>query len=188
MDFIRKAFFWLIVLAIGGAALLFAYHKIRPSETVENEHPSAIIDVVRRASNAGSDSQQWSTDKIREALAEFNSYFPVFHKAGFTVSEVRVEAGVFPSLTATFTQVKVITADEQADILREQRNKKILTYVLTSLFKVYGVNMGNYKLTNVDINISLTPSTTLVLAPLEDQSSASTPSAGSTPASGANSK
>ena len=163
MRLVKKALMLILVVAVVGVVLSMMFRK-SPTQPGGGQ-PNMITDISSRASGVSTDTQKWSTDKIREVLAEFNSYLPVFLEAGFTVSEVRVEAGIFPSLIATFTQSKVISAEEQTKILKANENKTVLSYVLTSLFKVYGMPLGKFRLMSVDINISVTPSTTLVLSP-----------------------
>lgn len=117
-----------------------------------------------KASSSFTDVKDWSTNKMNEVLGEFSSYLPVFHEAGFEVSELSVIMGLIPTLTIEFKQIKVIKPEEQAKILKLQESKKILSYMLQSLFTVYNLQLGKYKIASTEISLTVPPHTTIKLS------------------------
>jgi hypothetical protein len=125
---------------------------------------AALWDNIKdKAGGTSAELQDWSAGKLREALAEFANYLPVFREAGFEVPQVSVTLGLVPTLTATFAQVKVLKPEEQAAILKLHERKKVLSYMLRSLFKIYSLQMVRFKVTSTDMSFTVPPSTTVTM-------------------------
>ncbi len=74
-------------------------------------------------------------DKLKAIIAEVTAAFPIFEKAGFEIEELQIEVGLVPKFLPRFKQVKTISQQDQDAILQEVQNKKLVKFMLISLFK-----------------------------------------------------
>ena len=74
-------------------------------------------------------------EKLKAVIDEVTSSFPLFEKAGFHVEEVQVEIGMTPKLMPRFKQVKEVSVSEQEALLQQAGEKKLVKFMLISLFK-----------------------------------------------------
>ncbi|NVJ62052.1 MAG: hypothetical protein HWE27_16800 [Gammaproteobacteria bacterium] len=97
-------------------------------------------------------------DKLKAVIAEVTGAFPLFEKAGFEVEEVQVEIGLAPKLMPRFRHVKTIAPAEQEALIAEAGNKKLVKFMLISLFKSLKMNnlINDPKLDFHAIEIDLT--------------------------------
>jgi hypothetical protein len=145
--------------------LLSTLQAVELTTTDPTVQVAGLWDSIKdKASSSFADVKDWSTTKMNEVLGEFSSYLPVFHEAGFEVSELSVIMGLIPTLTIEFKQTKVIKPEEQAKILKLQESKKILSYLLQSLFTVYSLQLGKYKIASTEISLTVPPHTTVKLS------------------------
>lgn len=154
-----------VVIFVVGLMVLRSALRYVP-QPAANEEPSLVNNMANRVKSATDDAGQWSTMTLQDSIKDFSSYLPVIKEAGFEVSEIRVEMSLIPSISAIFEQTKVLTEAEQKRILKQHEGKRVLSYVLQSLFKAYGTSLGQFKLEGVEIVISIPPSTTLLISPI----------------------
>lgn len=161
-----------VVAFVLGLMVLRSVLKYVP-QPAANEEQSLVNNMANRVKSATDDASSWSTITVQDSIKDFSSYLPVIKEAGFEVSEIRVEMTLIPSISATFAQVKVLPEAEQKKILKHNEGKRVLSYILQSLFKAYGTSLGQFKLEGVEILISIPPSTTLLISPMtvEEKSS-----------------
>jgi hypothetical protein len=101
-------------------------------------------------------------EKLKAVIAEVTSAFPLFERAGFSVEEVQVEIGLAPKLMPRFKHVRTLTPEEQTNILAEACDKRLVKFMLISLFK--SVNMQNLiqdpklQLHAIEIDLTAVPS------------------------------
>ncbi|MEE4245849.1 MAG: hypothetical protein V2I33_10575 [Kangiellaceae bacterium] len=74
-------------------------------------------------------------DKLKSVIAEVTAAFPVFERAGFEIEEVQVEIGMVPKFMPRFRLVNEISVEEQQVLLDEVADKKLVKFMLISLFK-----------------------------------------------------
>lgn len=115
------------------------------------------------AQGSAASLQNWSSNKLNDTLEEFYSYVPIFRSAGFDVTGVSVEVGLIPKLDATFSQIRVLTPEEQKKVLKEQEKKTVLCFLLRSLFATYNMKMSRFSLSYVTMSLSIPPHTILGL-------------------------
>ncbi len=72
---------------------------------------------------------------------------------------------LIPTLALEFKPVKVITPEEQAKILKAHEDQKIWSYIRQSLFKIYSLQFGKYKIAFAEIALTVPPTTTVRLSP-----------------------
>ncbi len=118
-----------------------------------------------QAGSSLTDAKNWSTDKLNDTLGELTNALPVIQEAGFEASEIAVTMSLIPTLTLEFKQVKVITPEEQVKILKAHEDQKILSYLLQSLFKIYSLQFGKYKIAFTEIALTVPPTTKVRLSP-----------------------
>lgn len=99
--------------------------KAEPTEPSEQGHPDEA-------------KKMWGelgADKLKAVISEVTAAFPLFEKAGYRIEEVQVEIGVMPKLMPRFSLVKEIDIAEQEALLKEAEDKKLVKFMLISLFK-----------------------------------------------------
>ncbi|WP_144391742.1 hypothetical protein [Pleionea sediminis] len=74
-------------------------------------------------------------EKLKAVIDEVTASFSLFEKAGFEVEEVQVEIGVAPKLMPRFKYVRDISPNEQEKLIAEAGDKKLVKFMLISLFK-----------------------------------------------------
>jgi len=154
----------IVVVFVVGLMVLRSALNYVPKQT-SDEPPTLINNMANRVKSATDDASSWSTITVQDSIKDFSSYLPVIKEAGFEVSEIRIEMTLIPSISATFSQVKVLPEAEQKRILKQHESKRVLSYILQSLFKAYGTSLGQFKIEGVEILISIPPSTTLLISP-----------------------
>lgn len=153
------------ILGIALSSVLSTSPAVELTTTAPPVQVAGLWDSLKdKANSSFTDVKDWSTNKMNEVLGEFSSYLPVFHEAGFEVSELSVIMGLVPTLTIEFKQTKVLKPEEQAKILKLQESKKILSYLLQSLFTVYNLQLGQYKIASTEISLTVPPHTTVKLS------------------------
>lgn len=158
-----------LIIGLVLASCLASAQAAEPAVTLAVVQTGALWDNVKdKAGATTAEAQDWSAGKLREALAEFASYVPIFREAGFEVAQVSVTLGLIPTVSATFAQVRVLTAEEQAKVLKTHQNKRSLCYMLKSLFKIYGLQLTKYKVYSTDMTLTVPPSTTVTFLVQED--------------------
>jgi hypothetical protein len=101
-------------------------------------------------------------EKLKAVIAEVTSAFPLFERAGFAVEEVQVEIGLTPKLMPRFKHTHTLPQEVQQQLLAEASDKKLVKFMLISLFK--SVNMQNLiqdpklKLYGIEIDLTAVPS------------------------------
>ena len=73
--------------------------------------------------------------KIKNLTDELHDDLPIFERAGYSLHSLEVELGISPKLIPHFRVHKQISQEEQQAILDEVKDKRLLTLLLTSLFK-----------------------------------------------------
>jgi len=84
---------------------------------------------------AGKMMGELGVEKLKSVIAEVTQAFPIFERAGYEVEEVQVEIGMMPKLMPRFRLVKEISVEEQQALLDEVSSKKLVKFMLISLFK-----------------------------------------------------
>ncbi|GEM_PF-2122158 len=126
----------------------------------------ALWDSVKdKTGNGLTEIKEWSTGQLDKSLGEFAKVIPVIKEAGFETSEIAVTMGLIPKLSLEFKRVKVLSAEEQAKLLKLHENEKMLSYLLGSLFKVHSLQFGKYQVTAAEIALTVPPTTTVKLVP-----------------------
>ena len=74
-------------------------------------------------------------EKLKAIIQEVTTEFPLFERAGFVVEEVQVEIGAVPKLMPRFKITRELSSQEQEDFLQEVADKKLIKFMLLSLFK-----------------------------------------------------
>ena len=73
--------------------------------------------------------------KIKDLTDELHDDLPIFERAGYSLHSLEVELGVSPKLIPHFRVHKQISKEEQQAILDEVKHKRLISLLLSSLFK-----------------------------------------------------
>jgi len=105
---------------------------------------------------------QLTTDKLKAIVADLTNAEPIFTEAGFVMEQLEVEVGLLPKIIPQFVQTKKISPQMEADILEQLNDRKLLQFVLQSLFKSSRMEAlmetTDLALFGIEIEISAPPS------------------------------
>ena len=76
-----------------------------------------------------------SADKIKAVINDLVGAEPIFNDAGFIMDELDIEVGIVPKLTPKFRHFKEITLAQESEILDRLNERKLIKFLLISLFK-----------------------------------------------------
>ncbi len=100
-------------------------------------------------------------EKANAMLEEITNLGEHMNKAGFELVEINTSLGLPPAFSLTYHFLHDITDEEQKIILKENREKKINTIILKTLFKstayAQSLKLGTFKLNEVSIQLGLLP-------------------------------
>lgn len=103
-----------------------------------------------------------TTEKLKAIIADLNNAGSIFSDAGFTMEQLEVEVGLLPKITPQFLQTKKIDKEKERELLDDLNDKKLLQFILQSLFKSSRMEalMENTELSlyGIEIEISVPPS------------------------------
>jgi hypothetical protein len=115
------------------------FNRFLSSRTAASHNSTdSSSDHSNTANSANSSSPvmgEMGMEKLKAVIDEVTSSFPLFEKAGFHVEEVQVEIGMTPKLMPRFKQVKEVSVSEQEALLQQAGEKKLVKFMLISLFK-----------------------------------------------------
>ncbi len=126
--------------------------------------------VKEEAIKEGNESIHKITDvghkKIRDLTDELHDDLPIFERAGYSLHSLEVELGISPKLIPHFKVEKQISQEEQQTILDEVKHKRILSLLLSSLFKSSYLKeilkIGNLEFHGLKIELSAIPKVRLL--------------------------
>ena len=76
-----------------------------------------------------------TTDKLKAIVADLTNAGPIFKEAGFIMEQLEVEVGLLPKIVPQFHQLKKIPKEDEEAVLQQLNDRKLLQFVLQSLFK-----------------------------------------------------
>ncbi|MGX5174405.1 hypothetical protein ACUR5C_10335 [Aliikangiella sp. IMCC44653] len=105
---------------------------------------------------------QLTTDKIKAIVAEINQAKPLFDQAGFELIQLEIEIGLVPKILPRFKQLKTISTETEAALLKQLEQQKLLAFIMQSLFKSSRMSVllaeTELDLHGIEISISAPPS------------------------------
>lgn len=113
-------------------------------------------------SSEASPVSQLTTEKIKAIVADLSSAEPIFKQAGFIMEQLEIDIGLIPKVTPQFLQVNKVSAEEEADLLQQLNDRKLLRFILQSLFKSSRMNAlmesTDLSIHAIEIDITAPPS------------------------------
>jgi hypothetical protein len=108
------------------------------------------------------------TNKIKDIVGDLNQSSDIFKRGGFKLSEVEVTLGLPPEIVVVFDALEKVSDDEKEKLILELADKKIISLILTSLFKARDffevIKIGEYKLNQIKISLGLTPGISILFS------------------------
>ncbi|MCO7224846.1 hypothetical protein [Pleionea sp. CnH1-48] len=101
----------------------------------KSQAPTAEDDSPTQEQEIPASSPDQNIGKIKSIIAEVTEAFPLFERAGFHVEELQVEVAVSSKLIPRFRVVREASEEEQAAFLAEVADKRLIQFMLISLFK-----------------------------------------------------
>lgn len=148
-----------------------------------------IFEEIRQAFRDKTSSQSWGDtatqaysstvgslkelggDTLVKTAAGFNEALPFIKRAGYDVTEVEVGLGLSPKIVPHLQVREIITAEQQAELLAEVQGRKLVSTILTSLFKASAarekLNFKRFHFSEIELELSILPSVVLKFKPDE---------------------
>ena len=115
-----------------------------------------------QAEDTNSPITQLTTDKLKAIVADLTNAGPLFAEAGFVMEQLEVEVGLLPKIVPQFVQTKKISTAQEAEIIQALKTRKLLQFVMQSLFKSSRMDAllenTDLNLYAIEIDISVPPS------------------------------
>lgn len=110
-------------------------------------------------------------DTLVKTAAGFNEALPFINRAGYDVTEVEVGLGLSPKIVPHLKLRELISEEEQAELLAEAQGRKLVTTVLSSLFKASAarqkLNFKRFHFDEIELELSILPTVVLKFKPDE---------------------
>ena len=122
---------------------------------------SEKLDIVKEFKESG-------TGKLKEVVSDLNQSSDIFRRGGFKLSEIETTLGLPPEIVVVFDALEKVSDEEKENLLKELEGKKIISLVLSSLFKARDffeiIKIGEFKLNQVKISLGLTPGISIIFS------------------------
>ena len=115
----------------------------------------------------------FSGDTLSKTAERFNEALPFIERAGFSVTEVEVGLGLSPKVVPHLRVRELISEDEQAMLLEETRDRKLINTILQSLFRAIAarnkLRFKKFHLSDMELELSILPTVVLKFRPGSDE-------------------
>jgi hypothetical protein len=116
--------------------------------------------------------KEFSGDTLSKTAARFNEALPYIERAGYDVTEIEVGLGLSPKVVPHLRMRELISEDEQASLLAETADKKLVNTILNSLFKASAarskLKFRKFHFTDIELELSILPTVVLKFKPNTD--------------------
>ncbi len=100
-------------------------------------------------------------EKANAILDEVTNLSEHMIKSGFELIEINTSLGLPPTFSLTYHFLNDVSEEDRKNILDENKDKKITTIILKTLFKsatyAKSLKLGSFKLNEVNIQLGLLP-------------------------------
>jgi len=104
-------------------------------------------------------------EKVKGVVQDFNAITPLIIRAGYEIVDLEVELGLIPKLIPHFKKINDISDSEKALILEELQDKRLMSMLVSALFKSdsfqNNLKLTNYKYTGIEVEITALPAVRL---------------------------
>ena len=111
-------------------------------------------------------------DTLGKTAQTFNEALPYIERAGYVVTEIEVGLGLSPKIVPHLKMQDVISDEEQAMLLFETQDKKLVNTILSSLFKATAarkkLKFKKFHFNELELELSILPTVTLKFKPNEN--------------------
>lgn len=120
-----------------------------------------------------------SGDTLSKTAARFNEALPYIERAGYDVIEIEVGLGLSPKIVPHLRMREMISETEQAALLAETSDKKLVNTILGSLFKASAarskLKFRQFHFTDIELELSILPTVVLKFRPNTETGTALAP-------------
>jgi len=108
--------------------------------------------------------------KLVDHVNEFDTYIPLFERAGFELRRFEIEVGLSPKFIPRFLIRRLISEEEKKQVMEEARSKHLLKMILEGLFKASylsrHVKVGALEFLGLEIHVAAVPRVRLLFGDL----------------------
>jgi len=116
--------------------------------------------------------KDFSGDTLTKTAQRFNEALPFIERAGFEVTEVEVGLGISPKVVPHLKIREMISEEEQALLLEETRERKLVNTILSSLFKASAAHkklrFKKFHFSDMELELSILPAVVLKFRPCRE--------------------
>lgn len=114
----------------------------------------------------------FGASKLEEIVERFNAALPFVERAGFHVTEIEVELGVNPKVIPHMVLDRHIPDDERALLMEEIAGRKMVSVIVSSLFKAadFGerIDFTGHRFFEIEIEVGIIPAVKIKFEPAKD--------------------
>jgi hypothetical protein len=107
------------------------------------------------------DMMTLSNEKLNTFLASMNHSIILMEQLGYDISDIYLVAGIIPDLSFKVVRVNTLSIEVQNEILKQNGNGTVMRYMVNKLNQAYSMQVKGYRVKNVRIRVTLTPSATV---------------------------
>jgi hypothetical protein len=108
-------------------------------------------------------------DTLSKTAQRFNEALPFIERAGYVVTEIEVGLGLSPKLVSHLRMRELISDGEQAALLAETNDRKLVNTILASLFRASAarekLNFKKFRFSDIELELSILPTVVLKFRP-----------------------
>ena len=134
------------------------------NETIK-EQLDKVKDTVGTAVEKVTDLKDAGADKVSDYLNELSNGLPIISEAGFSVDSINLEMGLPPDISISFNKTNEVKAELIEELIRQHKDKKILTAVLKALqganYIQQKITLNKFVFSGVTVKLGIPPAVTL---------------------------
>ena len=108
-------------------------------------------------------------DTLSKTAQRFNDALPYIQRAGYEVTQVEVGLGLSPKIVPRLKMRELLGEEEQAALLEEVRDQKLVSTIISTLFKASAarskLKFKSFHFTEIELELSILPSVILKFKP-----------------------
>lgn len=115
--------------------------------------------------------KEFSGDTLGKTASRFNEALPYIERAGYEVTEIEVGLGLSPKVVPHLRLKELIGEEEQALLMEETRDNRLVNTILGSLFRASAarrkLNFNKFHFSDIELELSILPAVVLKFKPNE---------------------
>lgn len=111
--------------------------------------------------NVYDDAVILSKDSLNSFLDQMDESVILMEQLGYDITDVYMGVGLIPDLSFKVARVKVLSKEQQNEILKKQEVGLVMDYIVNKLNQAYDMKVKGYHIKDVKIRAALSPGATV---------------------------